>query len=112
VGAGQSAWILAIQTRVAATAKTLGDAKGLKLTGLTDRAFATLQELRKQEISASQAFRKILISIMVFGKHSEPSLRSGLANNNEIQQWQRLLPHPSYHLSSLPLLPAPERTIL
>ncbi len=68
VAANQKAWIEATQRRVAVTAATLGIMKGLKLSGLGDLAFSTINNLRILELQVSKKFRRLLIWTMALCK--------------------------------------------
>ncbi|KAF4311832.1 Metal resistance protein YCF1-like protein 2 [Botryosphaeria dothidea] len=59
-GTRQAAWIQASQERVAATSKTLGNMKWLKISGLNDAAFSIIRKLRTREMEISRRFRLLL----------------------------------------------------
>ncbi|KAL1619695.1 hypothetical protein SLS56_010027 [Neofusicoccum ribis] len=59
-GAHQASWIQASQERVAATSKTLGSMKWLKISGLNDVAFSIIRKLRARELEISRKFRILL----------------------------------------------------
>ncbi|GME30562.1 hypothetical protein M1837_005155 [Neofusicoccum parvum] len=56
-GSSKVAWIQASQERVAATSKTLGNIKWLRLSGLNKVAFSALEALRTHELQVSKKFR-------------------------------------------------------
>ncbi|CAI7584736.1 unnamed protein product [Penicillium manginii] len=62
---GQTAWILAIQQRVATTAGTLGIMKSLRLSGLAGPAWQIIRDLRKVEVEASKRLRKIFLGTIM-----------------------------------------------
>ncbi|KFA49912.1 hypothetical protein S40293_01213 [Stachybotrys chartarum IBT 40293] len=57
IGKAQTSWIGASESRITATSKTLGSIKWLKISGLSDMAFAIIRRLRKQEINVSRRYR-------------------------------------------------------
>jgi hypothetical protein len=61
----QTAWILAIQKRVATTAMTLGMMKSLRLSGLADPAWQIIRDLRQVEVEASKKLRKIFLGTIM-----------------------------------------------
>lgn len=70
IGQAQAAWIQASQDRVTATSKTLGSIKWLKVSGLNDRAFSMIRQLRTRELTVSMRFRLLFGSSMVIRTHS------------------------------------------
>ena len=66
----QALWLEAIERRIAATSAMLGAMKGIKMCGLTDILFKTLQDLRVNELRISKKFRKILVWNMTFSEQS------------------------------------------
>ncbi|KAH7030673.1 ABC transporter [Microdochium trichocladiopsis] len=64
-GKAQAAWILASQERVTTTAKTLGSIKSLRISGLNERAFQVIRQLRNDELSISQTCRILLAAYLV-----------------------------------------------
>ncbi|TVY85161.1 ABC transporter [Lachnellula suecica] len=62
----QAMWLEAIERRITATAAMLSSMKGVKMSGLTDILFDTIQDLRRQELQISKKFRKLLIWNMAF----------------------------------------------
>ncbi|EFE37769.1 ABC bile acid transporter, putative [Trichophyton verrucosum HKI 0517] len=60
----QIPWLEAIETRLAATAKSLGSTKAIKMTGLADIVSSRITNLRLDEIRASLRHR--VYSILVF----------------------------------------------
>ncbi|KNG80863.1 hypothetical protein ANOM_010919 [Aspergillus nomiae NRRL 13137] len=59
----QTFWINAIQKRVAVTAELINGAKGVKMSGLTDRLHTIMTGLRLEEISISKDYRSVVTSI-------------------------------------------------
>ncbi|POR36613.1 Uncharacterized protein TPAR_03195 [Tolypocladium paradoxum] len=66
-GPAQMAWIQRVQERVAVTAKMLSDMKAVKMLGLTDTLFNVTWKLRKDELRASERFRKLLTWQILIG---------------------------------------------
>lgn len=64
----QAMWLEAIEKRISATNAMLGAMKGIKMSGLKQKLFDNLQNLRIQELLISKKFRKLLIWNMAFGK--------------------------------------------
>ncbi len=64
----QAKWLEAIERRVTATTAMLGAMKGIKMCGLTDILFTTLQKLRVDELEISKAFRKVIVWNMAFSR--------------------------------------------
>ena len=62
----QAMWLEAIERRITATTAMLSSMKGVKMSGLTDTLFNTIQDLRRDELRISKKFRKILIWNMAF----------------------------------------------
>lgn len=70
-GAHQASWIQASQERVAATSKTLGSMKWLKISGLNDVAFSIIRKLRTRELEISRKFRILLgVSMLLCRAHT------------------------------------------
>jgi hypothetical protein len=65
----QTAWIEAIQRRMAVTVELISGIKGVKMSGLIDRLHILLTALRLEEISASKRYRSIVTGIFTFGMH-------------------------------------------
>lgn len=64
----QAMWLEAIERRITATTAMLSAMKGVKMSGLTNILFATIQDLRREELNISKKFRKLLIWNMAFSK--------------------------------------------
>ncbi|KXJ95019.1 ABC transporter [Microdochium bolleyi] len=64
-GKAQAAWIQASQERVTTTAKTIGSIKSLRISGLNDRAFEVIRQLRDEELSISRSCRLLLAAYLV-----------------------------------------------
>ncbi|TVY44056.1 ABC transporter [Lachnellula occidentalis] len=62
----QAMWLEAIERRITATTAMLSAMKGVKMSGLTNVLFATIQDLRREELRISKKFRKLLIWNMGF----------------------------------------------
>ncbi|KAL8695796.1 MAG: hypothetical protein Q9224_003154, partial [Gallowayella concinna] len=62
----QGLWLVAIQTRISATATMLGSMKRIKMCGLSDTLFENIHDLRIQELDISRGFRRLLIGSMFF----------------------------------------------
>lgn len=68
IGPAQAAWIQASQERVTTTARTLGNIKWLKISGLNDVAFSIIRSLRIKELKVSTRFRMLLGASLMLGK--------------------------------------------
>lgn len=77
----QAMWLEAIEKRISATSSMLAAMKGIKMSGLKETLFNSLQQLRVDELRISKKFRKLLIWNMAFGKLSNPQ-PSGMRNFN------------------------------
>ena len=64
----QAMWLEAIERRITATTAMLSAMKGVKMSGLTDILFDTIQDLRREELRISKKFRKLLIWNMAFSR--------------------------------------------
>lgn len=64
----QAMWLEAIERRITATTAMLSAMKGVKMSGLTNILFTTIQDLRREELRISKRFRKLLIWNMAFSK--------------------------------------------
>ncbi|PMD29625.1 hypothetical protein L207DRAFT_615485 [Hyaloscypha variabilis F] len=62
----QAMWLEAIERRIAATTSMLSGVKGVKMCGLTEVLWMTIQDLRIDELRISKKFRKLLIWNMAF----------------------------------------------
>ncbi len=62
----QALWLEAIERRISATTKMLGSMKRIKMCGLTETLFDSLQDLRLEELQISKGFRRLLIGSMFF----------------------------------------------
>lgn len=67
-GKAQAAWIQASQERVTTTAKTIGNIKSLRISGLNERAFEVIRQLRNDELSISRSCRLFLATYLVLCK--------------------------------------------
>lgn len=61
----QRRWIEKIQERLKATSSMLDNIKAIKMLGLTNVMSSDIQRLRGDEIKASTAYRKVLLSILL-----------------------------------------------
>ena len=68
----QRAWVEKVEDRLRLTSYMLADMKAVKMLGLSDRMYTLIQALRKVEIDASRAFRKLLILQIFFCKIFSP----------------------------------------
>ena len=57
IGPRQAQWVKALQRRVGITSSMLGSMKSVKMMGLSNKLFATLDDHRIQEINLSKNFR-------------------------------------------------------
>lgn len=57
IGARQKTWIKAIQQRVSTTSSMLGSTKSVKMMGLSDHLFDSIQKQRVRELELSTKFR-------------------------------------------------------
>jgi hypothetical protein len=64
----QALWLEAIERRISSTATMLGSIKGVRMTGLKDKLFQSIQNLRVEELGISKRLRRILIWNMGFGR--------------------------------------------
>lgn len=64
----QRRWIERIQTRLKATSSLLEKIKSMKMLGLTNTMSEIIESLRKDEIKASTAYRKVLLSVLLLCK--------------------------------------------
>ncbi|OCL14026.1 putative multidrug resistance protein MDR [Glonium stellatum] len=62
----QAMWLEAIERRISATSVMLASMKGIKMCGLKQTLFDSLQNLRIEELDISKKFRKLLIWNMAF----------------------------------------------
>lgn len=70
----QAMWLEAIEKRITATTAMLGAMKGVKMSGLTNILYNTIQNLRREELQISKRFRKLLIWNMAFSMYSHTFL--------------------------------------
>ena len=71
----QRLWIEAIQERLRTTTSLLGSLGPIKMLGLTDTVSNMIQKLRRDEIKASTAYRKVLLSVLLLCKSSTVSMK-------------------------------------
>lgn len=71
----QQNWLVAMQKRLAITARTVGSLKAVRMLGIESRIADKIQALRVDEIQISKAFRNLLI-VTVFLCKSIPSFES------------------------------------
>jgi ATP-binding cassette, subfamily C (CFTR/MRP), member 1 len=60
----QRKWMASIQKRVGITSEALGSMKGIKMSGLTEPVTKQIQGLRNFELSESERFRRLQISLL------------------------------------------------
>lgn len=75
-GPRQKVWLEAIEKRVDMTAQVLGSMKGVRMAGLTDKIYNTVQSMRTHEVRMSIRFRRLLILVVAVGEsnlHKIPS---------------------------------------
>ena len=65
IGGKQIIWMEAIQKRIAATSSLLASMKGVKMKGLEDRFYDTIDKLRSQDIKCGKGFRNIVAYVGV-----------------------------------------------
>ena len=89
----QIPWLEAIEIRLAATAKSLGSTKAIKMTGLADIVSSRITNLRLDEIRASLRHRVYSILVFVAGERSQviPLTRNEKTANVETSQHLLLL---------------------
>ncbi|OQE74121.1 hypothetical protein PENNAL_c0084G03585 [Penicillium nalgiovense] len=63
-GPRQKVWLEAIEKRVDMTAQVLGSMKGVRMAGLTDKIYNTVQSMRTHEVRMSIRFRRLLILVV------------------------------------------------
>ncbi|KAL4865755.1 hypothetical protein BDV12DRAFT_174033 [Aspergillus spectabilis] len=64
LGAHQTLWLEAMQTRLNATLATIGSIKGIKATGAINTLYTTILKLRDTEIQRSLKFRELLVALV------------------------------------------------
>jgi ATP-binding cassette subfamily C (CFTR/MRP) protein 1 len=69
IGARQREWVKAIQRRVGITSSMLGSMKSVKMMGLSDKLFDTLQSQRVRELELSKKFRVMNIWRIILCEH-------------------------------------------
>jgi ATP-binding cassette subfamily C (CFTR/MRP) protein 1 len=69
IGARQREWVKAIQRRVGITSSMLGSMKSVKMMGLSDTLFDTLQSQRVRELELSKRFRVMNIWRIILCEH-------------------------------------------
>lgn len=67
-GPRQKVWLEAIEKRVDITAQVLGSMKGVRMAGLTDKIYSTIQSMRAHEVHMSVRFRRLLIIVVAVGE--------------------------------------------
>ncbi|CEJ92591.1 hypothetical protein VHEMI08233 [[Torrubiella] hemipterigena] len=66
-GPAQIAWIQRVQKRVAVTANMINDMKVVKMLGLSEALYKITAQLRRDELHASERFRKLLVMQILTG---------------------------------------------
>ncbi|MBE3046692.1 ATP-binding cassette domain-containing protein [Candidatus Bathyarchaeota archaeon] len=69
--ARQRDWMKRIEKRVGMTARAIGDIKGLKIAGVVDRVYDTIQAVRAEEIGYGNRFRILIIVTAIFAMAPE-----------------------------------------
>ncbi|KAL3419086.1 ABC multidrug transporter [Phlyctema vagabunda] len=77
IGAGQKAWLSAVQKRLTVTVEALRSTRAIKLLGITDHVSNTIQGLRADEIRISLPFRRLLVWTVTLSESSN-ALAPGL----------------------------------
>lgn len=70
MGPARMEWNAQVQKRVATTSSMLGQIKGIKMMGLSNRISSLIQSLRIIELDTSKAFRMFFVWISMIGKPS------------------------------------------
>ncbi|PKK47316.1 hypothetical protein CI102_9091 [Trichoderma harzianum] len=71
-GPAMVTWIQCVQKRVAVTASFLNDIKAVKMLGLSDVLYGITVKLRKDELHASERFRRLLVLQILTGNAPTP----------------------------------------
>lgn len=74
-GSAQGPWLEAISKRLAVTSNYVTSLKGIRLSGLVEKARADLRELREVEIKASLVHRLYSIFVLTVCEWTETNRR-------------------------------------
>lgn len=78
LGQNQKRWNASIQVRLGATADVLAHMREIKFLGLTGFFTKYIQELRANELKASQRLRQLLVGIVVICRPSPYAVSSAM----------------------------------
>jgi hypothetical protein len=91
----QRAWIEKVQGRLKVTTEILGNMKAVKMLGLSSTVSNLLQDLRRDEISSSSSYRKVLLSVVVICKSSSMEITK---YRSDSCSWSTIPPCPHCHV--------------
>ncbi len=87
IGPRQAQWVKAIQKRVGITSSMLGSMKSVKMMGLSDNMFETLDGYRSRELNLSKRFRwmslwRMLLCEYISQTENLPTNKNSIRSNN------------------------------
>ncbi len=78
IGPRQAQWVKAIQKRVGVTSSMLGSMKSVKMMGLSDTMFETLDSYRVRELKLSKHFRWMSLGRMILCAYISPTAKPSI----------------------------------